>query len=318
LVDLCADAGQRDLLLTQQYLASGLQKLALRPVQDRTFSGLLRVFAEPPAGQQSAFNRNRVKVDGGGVAHLDTTLTELDRVQQQVRWVLKRFAAGGDYQGVFDGTQDDFDDNPVQTFELRDLLAQSRLLGPVLSYVLPEVERQMSTDRPMFLLFDDAAIPWEVPRIRHDSKAWMRTARKKGVSLGFATHSLADVFETELGPMLIESCPVRFYLYNPEASKPSIRAIYRKLGLEDPAIDAIAQMRPQREAYYELREMGQRPCSLEFPRVVLDCIARNSSADHRLIDEILQKEGSEGFRTGWLRHHGYADLLLSEVPHGAE
>jgi type IV secretion system protein VirB4 len=239
-------------------------------------------------------------------------------VQQQVRWVLKRFAEGGDYQGVFDGTQDDFDDNPVQTFELRDLLAQSRLLGPVLSYVLPEVERQMSTDRPMFLLFDDAAIPWEVPRIRHDSKAWMRTARKKGVSLGFATHSLADVFETELGPMLIESCPVRFYLYNPEASKPSIRAIYRKLGLEDPAIDAIAQMRPQREAYYELREMGQRPCSLEFPRVVLDCIARNSSADHRLIDEILQKEGPEGFPSAWMAEHGYADLMISEVPHGAE
>ena len=104
LVDLCEEAGQSNLLLAQQYLAGGLQKLARRPPQERTFSGLLRVFAEPPPGQQSAFNRNRVKVDGSGVAHLDTTLSELDRVQQEVRWVLKRFAEGGEYQGIFDGT----------------------------------------------------------------------------------------------------------------------------------------------------------------------------------------------------------------------
>ena len=68
----------------------------------------------------------------------------------------------------------------------------------------------------MLLLFDDAAIPWEVPKIRQESVDWMRTTRKKAVSLGFMTHSLSDVFsrESELGPMLVESCPVRFYLAN--------------------------------------------------------------------------------------------------------
>mgnify|MGYP003693591469 CR=1 FL=1 len=48
----------------------------------------------------------RVKIDGSGVAHLDTTLSELDKVQQEVRWVLKRFAEGGEYHGIFDGTED--------------------------------------------------------------------------------------------------------------------------------------------------------------------------------------------------------------------
>ena len=32
-VDLCEEAGQTNLLLAQQYLAGGLQKLARRPVQ---------------------------------------------------------------------------------------------------------------------------------------------------------------------------------------------------------------------------------------------------------------------------------------------
>ena len=109
---------------------------------------LLRVFAEPPPGQQSAFDRNRVKVDGSGVAHLDTTLSELDRVQQEVRWVLKRFAEGGEYHGIFDGTEDPLTAHPVQTFELRDLVTQTRLIGPVMRYVMLEVREQMATTQP--------------------------------------------------------------------------------------------------------------------------------------------------------------------------
>ena len=174
---------------------------------------------------------------------------------------------------------------------------------------MPEVDLQMSTDRPMLLLFDDAAIPWNVPSIRQDTKDWMRTTRKRSVSLGFMTHSLTDVFASDMGPMLVESCPTRFYLANPEAAKPTIRAIYQKIGLDDTAIDQIAIMRPQRDAYYELRETGQRPFSLNFSPFILTCIAQNDAEDHRLIDEILQKEGPEQFMAGWLRHHGYGDLV---------
>jgi type IV secretion system protein VirB4 len=184
-----------------------------------------------------------------------------------------------------------------------------------LRYVLPQVELQMTTDSPMLLLFDDAAIPWQVPRIRQDTRDWLRTTRKKSVSLGFLTHSLSDIFGrdlgqlTELGPMLLESCPVRFYVANPEASKPTIRAIYRQIGLDDTAIDQIAVMRPQRDYYYELREVGQRPFTLTFSRFILDCIARNTAEDHRLIEELLEKEGREGFTAAWLRHHGYGEKV---------
>jgi type IV secretion system protein TrbE len=197
----------------------------------------------------------------------------------------------------------------VQTFELRDLLQRPRLLGPILRYVLPQVELQMTTDHPMLLLFDDAAIPWRIPRIKEKSEEWMMTTRKKSVSLGFMTHSLTQVFRSEMGPMLIESCPVRFYLANQEASKPVIRAIYREIGLEDTAIDQIAVMQQQRDYYYELREVGQRPFSLRFSRFILDCLARNTAEDHRLMDELLQKEGPESFAAAWLRHHGYQDKV---------
>ena len=41
LVDLCEEAGQTNILLAQQYLTGGLQKLARRSPQERTFSGAL-------------------------------------------------------------------------------------------------------------------------------------------------------------------------------------------------------------------------------------------------------------------------------------
>jgi len=307
LLDLVEEFHVRTTAPVQAYLGNHLQHLAQYPPQERTFTQFLRLLTE--GGRKTEAKAQKGRVDAQGLAHVDPDLRALIQQWLEVRWVLQRFADGGEYDGLFDGSAEDFEDNAVQTFELHDLLARPRLLGPLLRYVLPQVELQMTTDRPMLLLFDDAAIPWEVPRIRQDSKDWLRTTRKKSVSLGFMTHSLTDVFESEMGPMLVESCPTRFYLANPEAAKPTIRAIYRQIGLDDTAIEQIAVMRPQRECYYELREVGQRPFALQFSPFILDCIARNTAEDHRLMDEILAKEGREGFLAGWLCHHGYEDML---------
>jgi type IV secretion system protein VirB4 len=291
----------------QAHIGTHVLKLARYPAPERTLSRLITLMAD--GTRETELKAKAGRIDAQGISHPDQDLRALVREWQEVRWVLQRFADGGEYDGLFDGTEDDFDANPVQTFELRDLLQRPRLLGPMLRYVLPQVELQMTTDHPMLLLFDDAAIPWRVPRIKEKSEEWMMTTRKKSVSLGFMTHSLTQVFRSEMGPMLIESCPVRFYLANQEASKPVIRKIYQEIGLEDTAIEQIAVMQQQRDYYYELREVGQRPFSLRFSRFILDCIARNAAEDHRLMDELLEKEGREGFAAAWLRHHGYGEKV---------
>ena len=123
------------------------------------------------------------RVDAQGISRPDLELRALVQQWQEVRWVLQRFAEGGEYDGLFDGTAEDFDDNPVQTFELRDLLQRPRLLGPILRYALPQVQLQMTTDHPMLLLFDDVAIPWEIPTIRQTpgtGRGQARPARPTG------------------------------------------------------------------------------------------------------------------------------------------
>src|SRR5712691_11872878 len=217
----------------------------------------------------------------------------------------ERFCEGGEYGGVFDGTQDAFDQNPVQTFELRSLLQRRRLLGPVLRYVLQQVELRMRTDAPMLLLLDDAAIPLAVKRIEEQSTEWMMTTRKKSVSLGFMTHSLSQVFDSPLGALLEEGCPTRFYLPMPAAMEPNIAAIYARMGLTPQAIRTIATPRPQRDVYYACTELGQRLFHLPLGLLALACLARNTATDHALMDTLLTTDGREGFAAAWLRGNGF-------------
>jgi type IV secretion system protein VirB4 len=283
----------------QAYLGRSLTSLAALPAAQRTLSRLVTLLAEHARGTELKANAGRI--DAQGISHPDLDLKALVTLQTMMRTVLKRFTTDGEYGGIFDATEDAFDANPIQTFELRALLQRPRLLGPVLRYVLMQVELQMSTDAPMLLLIDDAAIPWAVPKIEEKSTEWMMTTRKKSVSLGFMTHSLSQVFGSPLGTLLEEGCPTRFFLPMPSALEPNIAEIYRRMGLTWNAIRTIAMARPQRDVYYACTELGQRLFALPLGPRTLACVARNSAEDHALMDTLLARDGREGFAAAWLR-----------------
>src|SRR5712691_8957575 len=287
----------------QAYVGSTLMKLAKLPASRRTLSTLLTIMAEQSRGTELHAKAGRI--DAQGISHPDMELKRLVTLHTAVRTALKRFAVEGDYGGVFDADTDDLSDHPVQTFELRSLLQRPRLLGPVLRSVLMQVELQMTTEAPMLLLLDDAAIPWAVPKIAEKSKEWMMTTRKKGVSLGFMTHSLIQVCDSPLGALLEEGCPTRFCLPMPSAMEPNIAAIYARMGLSPQAIRTIATARPQRDVYYACTELGQRLFHLPLGRLALACLAQNTAAAHALMDALMVQEGHEGFAAAWLRGNGF-------------
>jgi type IV secretion system protein VirB4 len=315
LLDLCVEFGISLSASTHSFLSAHLDKLAKLPANERTLSRLLVFMAEHTRdiGMKAASGR----IDAQGISHPDTNLKALEVLQIAIRQTLHQFADGGEYGGIFDGTADVLGSHPVQTFELRSLLQRPRLVGPVLGYVFPEVERQMRTDAPMFLLLDDAAVTWLTPRqetseqqdirkkLENRCRDWLMTTRKKNVSLGFSTHSLSQVFGSALGPLLEEGCPSRFFLPMTAALEPAIADIYHRLGLTDNALKTIATSRPQRDVYYACKELGQRSFSLPLGPLGVNCFASNRVEDHSLMDELLMKEGPEGFAAAWFRHHGF-------------
>jgi type IV secretion system protein VirB4 len=307
LLDLVEEYGVPPTAQVQAHLGSNVTQLAALPPGQRTLSRLLTLMAE--GSRETGLRAKAGRIDAQGIAHPDMDLRALVVLWQDIRAVLARFAEGGEYGGLFDGTAEVFDANPIQTCELRTLMQRPRLLGPVLRYVLQEIELRMSTARPMLLLLDDAAIPWAVPKIEEKSKEWMMTTRKKSVSLGFMSHSLAQIFEQgrTLGLLLAEGCPTRFYLANKEAETPLVREVYERMGLTRAAIRVIATATPQRDIYYACQELGQRLFHVPLSPLTLACVARNEAEHHARMEKLLEQEGREGFPQAWLRTEGYPE-----------
>jgi type IV secretion system protein VirB4 len=315
LLDLVAEFGVPLSAGTHAFLSAALTRLAALPADERTLSRLLVGMADHTRHVEMSASSGRI--DAQGIAHPDMDLKALAVLQLSIRQILHQFALGGEYDGIFDGTVDVLGQHPVQTFELRRLLQRPRLVGPVLGYVFPEIERQMRTDAPMFLLLDDAAVTWLTPsqdvrdqqdirrKLEVRCRDWLMTSAKKNVSLGFSTHSLSQVFSSALGPLLEEGCPSRFFLPMTAALEPNIADIYRRLGLTDNALRTIATSRPQRDVYYVCKELGQRTFSLPLGPLALTCLARNTVEDHALMDALLAQEGPEGFAARWLEVHGF-------------
>ena len=139
-----------------------LTRLAALPPGERTLSRFLASMAHHTRHVEMRASSGRI--DAQGISHPDMDLKALAVLQLSIRQTLHQFALGGEDHGLFDGNSDVLGQHPVQTFELRSLLQRPRLVGPVLGYVFPEIERQMRTDAPMFLLLDDAAVTWLTPQ----------------------------------------------------------------------------------------------------------------------------------------------------------
>jgi type IV secretion system protein TrbE len=136
------------------------------------------------------------------------------------------------------------------------------------------------------------------------------TRAKKNVSLGFATHSLIQIFgesDNTLGALMLEGCQTKFVLPNPAARTPQMAAIYRRLGFNDAEIQIISTARPQRDVYYASELSGKRLFTLHLSPVLLAMLARNRQEDHELMDAILAEHGPDGFAAAWLEGQGFPE-----------
>ena len=167
----------------------------------------------------------------------------------------------------------DFDDlaqssERLITFEQRTLLTLTQAISPVMRAVFHRLEGRFDTRTPTLLPMDEFAVLAAIPDFAQQGKEWLMTRAKKNVSLGFATHSLAQLFGAEsdntLGALMLEGCATKFLLPNPAARTPQMAAIYRRLGFNDAEIQLISAARPQRDIYYSAELVGKRLYSLHL------------------------------------------------------
>ncbi len=228
-----------------------------------------------------------------------------------LRQALAPYVLGGAHGKLLDADHDRLGCADVQGFEMEELMHSKAAVLAVLHYLFARFDERFD-GAPTLLILDESWLFLDDPVFAARIRQWLKTLRKKNVSVIFATQSLADIKESSIAPAIIESCASRIFLPNPQATEPQIRMIYEGFGLNARQIEIVATAEPKRDYYYQSR-LGNRLFDLDLGPVTLAFAGASTPEDQRDIDRVLD-DGAPGFTGAWLRHTGLdwaADLIPS-------
>ena len=244
----------------------------------------------------------------------ERTLTGLSVLLQSnvLKRALQPYCLGGPYDRLLDAEHERLGSSSVQAFETDGLIGTA-VAPAVLSYLFHRIEGRFD-GRPTLLIVDEGWLALDDADFAGKLREWLKTLRKKNVSVVFATQSLADIDGSAIAPAIIESCPTRILLPNDRAIEPQIMAIYRRFGLNDRQIDILARAIPKRDYYCQSRR-GNRLFELGLGEIALAFTAASSKTDQALIDRVLAEHRQSGFVTGLLtaRELTWACDLISQL-----
>jgi type IV secretion system protein VirB4 len=242
----------------------------------------------------------------------ERTLTGLATLLQsnRLRQAIQPYTLSGSHGRLLDAESDRLGIGDVQGFEMEELMHTANAVTPVLTYLFHRLEERFD-GRPTLLILDEAWVFLDDPLFAAQIREWLKTLRKRNVSVVFATQSLADIQRSAIAPAIIESCPSRIFLPSPQATEPQLRTIYEGFGLNDRQIEITARAQPKRDYYYQSR-LGNRLFDLDLGRVALAFAAASTPEDHRAMTEVLAAHGVARFAPEWLRHRdlGWAADLI--------
>ncbi|HVN90977.1 MAG TPA: hypothetical protein VMT61_14270 [Candidatus Binataceae bacterium] len=228
----------------------------------------------------------------------------------RLRAVLSNYITGGKWGHIFDGDPATAAAQAqVTIYELPGLLALGECAAaPATELILHEVEVGMGT-APTFIYVDEA---W---RMLSDevSRDWLyaaiRTFRKRNAGITLATQSLTEIANSPYRDLLLESCPGKIFLPNPDAKGAYVREAYLKLGLAEREIELIANATPRRQYYFHSRQ-GRRLFSLDLGPVALALCAATGHQDVTEARELLDQCGADNFLDAWLQARGLGETCL--------
>lgn len=129
-------------------------------------------------------------------------------------------------------------------------------LIPVLLYIFRQIERGLDGS-PAFIFIDEAWVAFGHPIFKAMLVEWLKVLRKANCVVGLFTQSLNDAVKSGVLDVLIEACPTKIFLANPNANTDQIKPIYKTFGLNDRQIDIINNA--TRKRHYYITSPGRKP-----------------------------------------------------------
>jgi type IV secretion system protein TrbE len=276
-----------------------------------TLAGLQGVVVTP--GHRARIDRALSLVAGNARRH--RTLTELTTQLQHAELLaaLRPYTLAGQYGQLLDAAQDDLGESPFTVFELKHLLAlDDRVVVPVLLYLFRRIEQRLD-GRPTLIEIDEAWMALLHAKFGARITQWLLTLRKQNAAVVLATQSPAQLAQLSARHAVIDSCPTKFYLPNPDAASPMAAEMYRDLGLNDREIATIATATPKRH-YYMRSPRGSRLFELSLGPLALAFLAappgQTVEEAKRRLEDLIDRHGAM-WPIAWLDHCGLAAWAAS-------
>jgi type IV secretion system protein VirB4 len=230
------------------------------------------------------------------------TLTGLSALLQsnQLRQAIEPYTFSGPFGRLLDAEQDRLGVCDVQGFEMEELMHTRGALLPVLTYLFQRIEERFD-GAPTLLILDEAWVFLDDADFAARLREWLKTLRKKNVSVVFATQSLADIQNSAIAPAIVESCATRIFLPSPQAVEPQLRGVYESFGLNERQIAILAQAQPKQDYYVQSR-LGHRLFDLGLGPIALAFAGASNPDDQRSLDTVCATTGRKNFAEAWLRY----------------
>jgi type IV secretion/conjugal transfer VirB4 family ATPase len=237
------------------------------------------------------------------------TLTDL-RVQLQdpeLQEVMRYYTLEGNLGYLLDSKSDCMDDAPAQVFELKHLLAMGdKVLVPTLLYLFRRVEQRLESGRPTLIPVEELWAPLMRSIFANRIDQWLLTLRKQNAAVLLVAHSVGQLHQLPNRHVLIESCPTKIFLPNPDAKTEEARRLYAELGLNDREVDILAESTPKQHYYFK-SPRGSRRFELALGSAALSFLAAvpgtTMEETRRNVTALAGRQGP-AWPGVWLRERG--------------
>ena len=222
---------------------------------------------------------------------------------QKIKEMLSYYQLGQTGGSYVDGHKSDIVFSDLTCFEMEDLLHYGdKIVVPVLLYLFHQIEKRLK-GRPTLLIIDEAWMALSTPAFAERIKEWLKVMRKNNCAVVLATQQVSDIANSPICHAIVESCPTKIFLPNPEAKSENNHDLYVKImGLNSTQINLISYAVRKRQ-YYLTSPLGRRLFELGLGPATLSFVGAGSKDDIARIKQMIQKHG-ERWPYFWLKHRG--------------
>jgi type IV secretion/conjugal transfer VirB4 family ATPase len=240
------------------------------------------------------------------------TLTGLRLTLQsrKLREALKYYTIDGPHGLLLDADTDRLPRGTFQGFDLKALLDKPRIVPAVLSYVLHRLEGCLDGS-PTVVVCDDFAKYLDFDIFVDILDNLMRLRRKDNLSVWMSTQTGADILDTKIARLILDSCMTRILFPNAAAMDAENDAIYQDaLRMNRRQRRLIARATPKCQLYFDSPQ-GSRLCDLPLDGITLAVCGANSDEDRKLVDRVYAEVGPIGFLPAFAQAKGLEATYVS-------